>query len=92
MQYIKSVTWNQLKQPKLMIPTTNIVWSALDSPYFENMFIKSLSLWIYYAWTYKDLPAFGLPVCILWQNSKELGFSLYIIHELLEPLKESRPG
>ena len=72
-----------------MIPTTNLVLSALQSPYFQTVFIKCL--WVYYAWTYKDLLAFGLPVCILWQNSKELRFSVYIIHKLLEPLKESRP-
>ena len=46
-----------------MIHTTNLVLSALDSPYFETLFIKSLR--VYYAWTYMDLPAFGLPVCIL---------------------------
>ena len=68
-----------------MIHTTNLVFSALDSPYFETLFIKSLR--VYYAWTFKDLPAFGLPVCILCQNSKEWRFSVYIVRELLETLK-----
>ena len=46
MQYIESVTWNQLKQPKLMIHKANLVYK------YTRLFIKSL--WVYYAWTYKD--------------------------------------